>query len=133
MLTHCDNQAVVKVINTGSCKDPELMQLLCSLFFITAHLEITLRAVHIPGLLNTGVDAIFQDNLISLTGTGRATLTHSSISSRNRPTDPPSPRLDVTQLVPVIQGLFTAGLAESTARPTRQVASATANSVGRPA
>ena len=42
------------------------------------------------------------------------TLTHSSTSSRNRPTDPPSPRLDVTQLVPVIQGLFTAGLAEST-------------------
>ena len=45
---------------------------------------------------------------------GNATLTHSFTSSRNRPTDPSSPRLDVTQLVPVIQGLFTAGLAEST-------------------
>ena len=64
MLAHCDNQALVEVINTGSCKDPELMQLLRSLFFITAHLETTLRAVHIPGLLNTGTDAISRDNLI---------------------------------------------------------------------
>ena len=65
VLAHCDNQAVVEVINTGSFKDPELMQLLLrSLFFITAHFEIALRALHIPGRHNTGADAISRDNLI---------------------------------------------------------------------
>ena len=58
MLAHCDNQAVVEVVNSGYSKDVELMQLLCSLFFITAYLEISLEAVHIPGHCNTGVDAI---------------------------------------------------------------------------
>ena len=83
MLAYCDNQAVVEVINTGSCKDPELMQLLRSLFFITAHLEITLRAVHIPGLLNTGADAISRDNLI---------IFHSQVpAARPSPTPLPTP------------------------------------------
>ena len=45
VLAHCNNQAVVEVINAGSCRDPDLMQLLRSLFFVTAHLQITLRAV----------------------------------------------------------------------------------------
>ena len=65
VLAHCDNQAVVEVINAGSCRDPDLMQLLRSLFFVTAHLQITLRAVHIPGHLNRAADAISRDHLIS--------------------------------------------------------------------
>ena len=87
VLAHCDNQAVVEVINTGSCKDPELMQLLRSLFFITAHLEITLRAVHIPGLLITGADAISRDNLI---------LFHSQVpAARPSPTPLPPAAIDL--------------------------------------
>ena len=66
VLAHCDNQAVVEVINAGYSKDPHLMQLLRSLFFITAHLEIALQAVHIPGKANTGADAISSDSLILL-------------------------------------------------------------------
>ena len=64
VLAHCDNQAVVEVVNAGYSKDPHLMQLLRSLFFVTAHLEIALRAVHIPGESNRGADAISRDNLI---------------------------------------------------------------------
>ena len=64
VLAHCDNQAVVEVVNSGYSKDAELMQLLRSLFFITAYLEIALEAVHIPGHHNTGADAISRDNLI---------------------------------------------------------------------
>ena len=64
VLAHCYNQSVVEVVNTGYCKDPHLMQLLRSLFFITARLEIALRAVHIPGRANMGADAISRDNLI---------------------------------------------------------------------
>ena len=35
VLVHCDNQAVVEVVNAGYCKDSYLMQLLRCLFFIT--------------------------------------------------------------------------------------------------
>ena len=35
VLVHCDNQAVVEVVNAGYCKDSHLMQLLRCLFFIT--------------------------------------------------------------------------------------------------
>ena len=55
---HCDNQAVV---NSGYCKDPIMMQLICCLFFISAYFKILLRATHIPGHLNTGT--ISRNNL----------------------------------------------------------------------
>ena len=64
VLAHCDNQSVVEVVNSGYSKDGELMHLLRSLFFITANLQISLRAVHIPGADNIGADAISRDNLI---------------------------------------------------------------------
>ena len=65
VLAHCDNQSVVAVVNSGYSKDAQLMQLLRSLFFVTAHQQIALRAVHIPGAANVGADAISRDNLIS--------------------------------------------------------------------
>ena len=63
VVTHCDNVAVVEVINAGYSKDPLLMQLLRCLFFILAQHEFSLRAEHIPGKLNVGADAISRDNL----------------------------------------------------------------------
>ncbi len=63
VVAHCDNQAVVEVVNSGYCKDPELMQLLRSLFFIKAHLELTLKAVHILGRQNGAADAISRNNV----------------------------------------------------------------------
>ena len=62
VLAHCDNQSVVQVVNSGYSKDPHLMQLLRSLFFVITRQEISLRAVHIPGKLNTGADAISRDD-----------------------------------------------------------------------
>ena len=114
VLAHCDNQAVVEVDNSGYSKDA---QLLCSLFFITAYLEIALEAVHIPGHRNTGADAISWDNhSSSLTGARGTSLPNPSTSHSVRPTSPPASRLDITQLVPVVQDLFTAGLVASTRR-----------------
>ena len=95
--------------------DPHLMQLLRSLFFVITHQEILLRAFHIPGKLNTGADVISRDDLI---------LFHFQVPSA-RPSPTPLPpalpdllvhraRLDLTQLAPVVRGLFSAGLAEST-------------------
>ena len=65
VLAHCDNQSVVDVVNSGYSRDAQLMHLLRSLFFVTVHLQIALRAVHIPGAANIGADAIPRDNLIS--------------------------------------------------------------------
>ena len=63
VLVHCDNQAVVDVVNAGRCKDPQLMQLLRGLFFVVAHFQVSVRAVHIAGHLNTGADALSRDNM----------------------------------------------------------------------
>ena len=60
---NCDNQAVVAVINLGHSKDPSLMHLLRCLFFISAHFDCSLTAVHIAGKLNTLADALSRDNL----------------------------------------------------------------------
>ena len=63
VLVHCDNQAVVEVVNAGYSKDPLLMQLLRCLFFIMGYFEITVRANHIPGKSNGAADAISRNDL----------------------------------------------------------------------
>ena len=57
VVAHCDNLAVVEVINAGYSKDSQLMQLLHCLFFVLAQHELSLRATHIPGRLNVGAEA----------------------------------------------------------------------------
>ena len=65
LLAHCNNQVAVEVVNAGYSRDADLMQLLwtCSSIRATC-MGIHLRAVHILGVDNTGVDAISRDNLI---------------------------------------------------------------------
>ena len=53
---HFDNEAVVAVVNSSYSRDSQLMHLARCLFFV-------LDAYHIPGVLNTVVDAISRDNL----------------------------------------------------------------------
>ena len=60
---HSDNDAVVAVVNSGYSRDPQLMQLVRSLFFVLATWDIALHACHIPGVLNTVADAISRDNI----------------------------------------------------------------------
>ena len=74
VLAHCDNLAVVQVINVGYCKDLNLMQHVQSLFLITAHFEFILKAAHIPGKQNIAADAIARNNLV---------LFHSQIPKAN--------------------------------------------------
>ncbi len=52
----------VAVINSGSAKDPLLMQLLRCLFFYAAYYKFSVTARHLPGMENTGADAISRDN-----------------------------------------------------------------------
>ena len=58
VLVHCDNQAVVAVVNCGSSKDPGLAQLLRCLFFIIAEFQLSLQVTHIMGHNNVQADAI---------------------------------------------------------------------------
>ena len=56
ILCHSDNEAVVNVINTGSCKEPHLAHMMRCLFFIEAKFNFIITAKHIPGKSNTDAD-----------------------------------------------------------------------------
>ena len=58
VMAHCDNEAVISVVNFGYSSDPQMMQLLRSLFFITAWHRISIWAVHILGRDNSLADTI---------------------------------------------------------------------------
>ena len=60
---HCDNTGAVAVVNSGYSRAPRIMHLLRCLFFIRAYFEISLWAVHVPGIQNGWADAISRDNL----------------------------------------------------------------------
>ena len=48
IVIHCDNQAVVMVINSGKIRDPTLV-ITRNIAMLTATLHINLKTVHIPG------------------------------------------------------------------------------------
>ena len=52
VLCHCDNQAMVSVIRSRSCRNKKLMHLLRCLFFFEAYFGIRLQASHIAGVNN---------------------------------------------------------------------------------
>lgn len=59
---HCDNRAVVDVVNNGYSRDKEMMHLLRCLFFISEHHHFLVEAVHLPGKLNVAADALSRNN-----------------------------------------------------------------------
>ena len=61
--THCDNQGTVALVNSGYSRVSQIMHLLRCLFFIRAHFQIELWAVHVPGVENTLADAISRNNV----------------------------------------------------------------------
>ena len=60
---HCDNVAVVQVVNSGYSTDKQMMRLIRCLFFVTAHWQLLVRAVHIAGDKNTAADAVSRGNM----------------------------------------------------------------------
>ena len=55
---HCDNEAVVSIINTKRSRIPRVMDLLRHLTLLTLQHNIYIRAVHIPGKHNDIADSI---------------------------------------------------------------------------
>ena len=119
ILAHCDNQAVVEVVNSGYSRDQGVMQLIRCLFFIRAFFDISLQVVHIPGHLNIAADAISRNNLRVFhmqVPDAHPALSFIPAASLDGPSGTSAAGLDFPRLVPVIQDLFSAGLAESTKR-----------------
>ena len=61
MVCHCDNAAVVTIINSGSSKNPLAMQLMRSLFFMSAHFNFAISAHFLPGSSNQLADALSRN------------------------------------------------------------------------
>ena len=59
----CDNTAVVEVINKGTARDRDIMQLMRCLAFLAAKGDFYVVASHIKGVDNTLADALSRDNL----------------------------------------------------------------------
>ena len=59
---HCDNMAVVEVVNSGYSRDKDMMHLLRCLFFISEHHHFLIEAVHLPGKTNVAADALSRNN-----------------------------------------------------------------------
>ena len=60
---HCDNAAVVFVIQRHSAKDPFLLHLLRCLYFYAARFQFGYSAHHLPGVSNVAADALSRDNM----------------------------------------------------------------------
>ena len=60
--THCDNGAVVEIVNSGKAKDPLLAHQLRALFYLCAFFEFDISAVHTLGRQNGVADAIACNN-----------------------------------------------------------------------
>ena len=59
VIAQCDNEAVVAVINSSKY----LMQMLRCLFFIEAHHQFQVEAIHIPGNSNGLADNLSRNNV----------------------------------------------------------------------
>ena len=55
---HCDNKAIVDVINKQSCKDVELMKLMRCMVLTAMQYNIKFTAMHVPGKDNILADAL---------------------------------------------------------------------------
>lgn len=60
-----DNQAVVSVLTSRSCKNKDLMHLLRCLFFFEAEFQFSMVATHIPGKVNVLADSLSRDDASS--------------------------------------------------------------------
>lgn len=84
----CDNQAVVFALLNRSCRDPNLMHLLRTLFFFEAHFQFSLHAEHIAGKDNQLADDLSRNNLPSF-------MQRCPGEPRKSPTTIPSPLRDM--------------------------------------
>ena len=59
----CDNMAVAATVNKKTAKDPLLARLLRILALVSALLDISISAQHLPGINNASADALSRGNV----------------------------------------------------------------------
>ena len=74
VLFHCDNEAVITVLQNRNAHETTLVQLLQCLFFYSARFQFHFSATHIPSVHSVVADAISRNscNLLSSHSTGSA-------------------------------------------------------------
>ena len=60
---HCDNMAVVAILQMRSGRSTLVQHLLCCLYFYTALFQFHYSVEHVPGVLNIAADAISRNNI----------------------------------------------------------------------
>ena len=58
ILFRCDNEAVVQILNTGVSRNPQMMHLIRTIFYIGACHDFECKAVHIPSEHNSIADSL---------------------------------------------------------------------------
>ena len=62
VVCHCDNAAVVAIINSASSKNALAMHFMRPLFSISAHYNFSISARFLPGASNQSADALSRNN-----------------------------------------------------------------------
>ncbi len=62
-VAYCDNTAAVAIVNSGSAKNGQAMQLRQCLAYLMAMNQFSVRATHIQGALNVAADALSRNDL----------------------------------------------------------------------
>ena len=63
VLFQCDNTGVVVAVRKGSAQEPLVMHLLCSLWFLTAYYDVSIKIEHIAGIHNETTDQLSRYNM----------------------------------------------------------------------
>ena len=63
ILLHCDNSAVVEIVNTGTCRCREIMCLVRGLFSICVKYNFDIKLQHIAGVSNIAADSLSRLDL----------------------------------------------------------------------
>ena len=119
MVCHCDNAAVVTIINSGSSKNPLAMQLMRSLFFMSAHFNFAISARFLPGSSNQLADALSHnkpERFFSLHPQANQLPTPIPCTRTLANASTQSTRLDLKLLENDVQFFYAKGLAPSTLR-----------------
>ena len=111
---HCDNMAVVEVLNSGYSRDREMMHLLRCLFFIAEHFCMQVEAVHLPGKkMDWPMHYPATKFLIFCR---RVQITNPPPQTGTDTVGGGTARLDITVLDRTVCQLYRQGLAQSTQR-----------------
>ena len=114
---HCDNMAVVEVLNSGYSRDREMMHPLRCLFFIAEHFRIQVEAVHLPGKENGLADALSRNNIFCRHSRVQQ-ITNPPLQTGTGTVSEGTARMDITALDRTVCQLYRQGLALSTQQET---------------